>query len=129
MFKLIFTTGNEKLIYVPEDAVFSPEKFKRHFDKQEQEERMTLLAPQKAWKDLMRKLVLVYPTLPVTRTLRFVENIGLQVCSSKRNILLHEVLKIRSRKNVSMPGSDQIQPYYPNPNYSHPIETIILVPL
>ena len=40
---------------------------------------MTLLAPQKAWKDLMRKLVLVYPTLPVTRTLHFVENIGFQV--------------------------------------------------
>ena len=90
LFKLIFTTGNEKLIYVPEDAVFSPEKFKRHFDKQEQEERMTLLAPQKAWKDLMRKLVLVYPTLPVTRTLRFVENIGLQVCS--KLIMLQGVL-------------------------------------
>ena len=34
IFKLIFTTGQEKLIYVPEDAVFNPDRFKRHFDKQ-----------------------------------------------------------------------------------------------
>ena len=46
---------------------------------QEQEERMTLVVPQNGWADFMMKLVLVYPTLPVFRTLHFVENIGFQV--------------------------------------------------
>ena len=40
---------------------------------------MTLLAPQKAWKDLMRKLVLNYPSMPLTRNMHFVENVGFQV--------------------------------------------------
>ena len=34
LFKLSFTTGTHKLIYVPEDSVFNPDKFKRHFDRQ-----------------------------------------------------------------------------------------------
>ena len=95
LFKLAFTSGTHKLIYVPEDSVFNPDKFKKHFDRQvligirlwpsltnisqEQRERMTLLAPHKAWKDLMRKLVLMYPTLPVQRNMHFVENNGFQV--------------------------------------------------
>ena len=78
-----------KHIYVPEDTVFNCDKFKRHFDKQEQNERMTLLAPQKAWKDLMRKLVLVYPSLPSTRTMHFVENVGFQV---RTNLLFYYLI-------------------------------------
>jgi hypothetical protein len=82
MFKLSFTTGTVRCIYVPEDAVYNCVKFKKHFDKQEQDERMTLLASQKTWKDLMRKIVLMYPSLPVTRKMYFVENVGFQVSTA-----------------------------------------------
>ena len=58
IFKVSFTTGTVKCIYMPKDAVYYCVKFKKHFDKQQQDERMTLLAYQKTWKDLMRKIVL-----------------------------------------------------------------------
>ena len=64
--KVSFTTRTVNCIYMPKDAVYYCVKFKKHFDKQQQDERMTLLAYQKTWKDLMRKIVLTYPSLPVT---------------------------------------------------------------
>ena len=79
IFKLCFTTGAERCIYVPEDSVYHCDRFKKHFDKPEPKERITLLSTPLAWKDLMRKLVLSYPNLPSMKTMYFVENVGFQV--------------------------------------------------
>ena len=78
IFKLTFTSGCVKHIYVPENDFFSSDKFKRHFDKQEIHQRMLLLASSRAWHDLLRKLVHTY-TNTVFKQMSFVENIGLQV--------------------------------------------------
>ena len=76
IFKLSFTSGVTKYIYVKEDAIYTCAQFKQFFDKQEPTERMLLLVTGKSWGDLMRKLILSFPS---TRVMHFVENIGLQV--------------------------------------------------
>ena len=51
------------------------------------------MASQKAWKDLMRKLVLIYPSLPTTRKMYFVENVGLQVSTANLKERVHSEIK------------------------------------